>query len=361
MLLSENISFERILVTSDIFKVDDRVQDKHTNPQRINADWLKVLVSGLISENTNTTKVDTVHGDEGGYESYRWRLYSECGLPLDSQSWASIYEGVEHYPAVEKIVDEAFHNSLVISFEASPCMIKAMTKKNIPYIDFAIHPVRYLPDYMFGIRTNVSEWQKRIERASVPEAIFEEFARVSKARTTRIMRKNLPADGSALFLGQIEIDSSLIAKGVLADQEDIENSLIELSSLYPKVYYKRHPHTKIEPELRKMVSKIRNCEWIDVNIYDGLGCGRFDMVATMSSGSATEARHFGLKSRWMLERTDYFDTRLENKSEVYSPIYEDALKSEFWNHVINKGTFVQTQLNPFQGIMKFSLNMKWGR
>ena len=329
VLSEKDLSFDRIVITSDIFKIDDRNKDKYINPQRVNSDWLNVLISGLIADKTNVDTIDLIHGDEGGYESLRWKLYSQCELPLDSQSWASIYEGVDYYEVVEPIIKEAFKNSLVLSFEASPCMIKAMSENNIPYLDFSIHPVRFLPDYMFGIRSNVFEWQKRIESKAVSESIFEDFARISKARTARLMRGKLPVEGSALFMGQIEIDSSLIANGVIATQEDIEDSLIELCALYPKVYYKRHPHSKIEAELKKMVSKIRNCEWIDVNVYDAFGCGRFDMIATMSSGSATEAKYFGIKSKWMLDRKDYFNIDLEIKSEIYFPIYEDAFKVRF--------------------------------
>ena len=67
---------------------------------------------------------------------------------------------------------------------------------------------------------------------------------MARARTTRIMRGTLPIEGSAWFMGQIEIDSSLICNGTIATEETVENALIELSSIYPKVYYKRHPHSK---------------------------------------------------------------------------------------------------------------------
>ncbi|QGU13695.1 hypothetical protein GNG27_03085 [Leclercia sp. 119287] len=359
-------NIKKIIVTSDILKIDDRNNDKHINPQRINAEWMKNLVANIIGKTLSIDEKAVIyeHGDIGGYDSIRWKVYSSCGLPLESQSWAAIYEGNEFFDELEPILYESYKDSLVICFEASPLMLKVFNKNNIPYIDFSIHPVRFLPDYMFGIRTNVEEWRKKISAVKIAEDVFYDFARVSRARTTRIMRGTLPIEDSALFMGQIEIDSSLICNGTIATEETVENALIELSSIYPKVYYKRHPHSKSEDALKKIVSKIKNCEWIDVNVYDAFGCGRFDLVASLSSGSVTEAKYFDIKTKWILPKQNYFCLNSQEKSNIYYPIYQDAMKREFWDYVLGSEiipTFIPTIPNAFDGAMKFNLNMKWGR
>lgn len=359
-------SINKIIVTSDILKIDDRNNDKHINPQRINAEWIKVLIADIIGETLliDSNDIKYEHGDVGGYESIRWKVYSSCGLPLESQSWAAIYEGDDYFDILEPIIYESYKDALVICFEASPLMIKVFNNNNIPYIDFSIHPIRFLPDYMFGIRTNILEWRERIYKARIDDNIFYDFARISRSRTTRVMRGTLPIEGSALFMGQIEIDSSLICNRSIATEETVENALIELSSIYPKVYYKRHPHAKNEVSLRKLVSKIKNCEWIDVNAYDAFGCNRFDLVASLSSGSVTEAHYFDIKTKWMLPKKDYFNINLDEKHNIYYPIYQDAMKREFWAYVLgvnNSTVFIPTTPNAFDGSMKFTLNMKWGR
>ncbi|MGL4869378.1 MAG: hypothetical protein ACRC48_04040 [Aeromonas veronii] len=362
--LTNNI--KKIIVTSDILKIDDRNNDKHINPQRINAEWIKSLIANLIGKLLLIDDENIVyeHGDIGGYDSVRWQVYSSCGLPLESQSWAAIYEGDEFFNVLEPIMYESYKDSLVICFEASPLMLKTFNNNNIPYIDFSIHPIRFLPDYMFGIRTNVPEWRSRIFESKIDDNVFYDFARISRSRTVRIMRGTLPIEGSALFMGQIEIDSSLICNGSIATEETVENALIELSSIYPKVYYKRHPHTKSETSLKKLVSKIKNCEWIDVNVYDAFGCGKFDLVASLSSGSVTEAHYFDIKTKWMLPKKNYFNTNLDEKECIYYPIYQDVMKKEFWEYVLGISDFQKyTPMipNAFDSAMKFNLNMKWGR
>ena len=357
---------KQIIVTSDILKIDDRNDNKHTNPQRINAEWIKVAIADIIIDLIKVDKgnVKYEHGDIGGYDSIRWRVYSSCSLPLESQSWATLFEGDQFYEIVEPILHNAYKDALVICFEASPLMIKVFNNNNIPYIDFSIHPIRFLPDYMFGIRTNVTEWRNKIDAAKINEEVFYDFARISRSRTVRVMRGSLPLEGSALFMGQIEIDSSLIHNGIIATEETVENALIELSSIYHKVYYKRHPHAKNETSLKKMISKIKNCEWIDINAYDAFGCNRFDLVASLSSGSVTEAKYFGLNTKWMLSKTNYYNLELPDKDYIYYPIYQDAFRTDFWEYVLgvnNKITFKPTVPNAFEGAMKFNLNMKWGR
>lgn len=169
-------------------------------------------------------------------------------------------------------------------------------------------------------------------------------------------------EGSALFLGQIEVDASLIYGGKMASIEDVENSLIELSMIYPKVYYKAHPHAKNLEVLKKSISKITKCQWFEMNVYDALAQNAFSLVATMSSGSAYEAQFFGKQVKYYLDVKQHFNYANPNKYEVYYPIYKDILNIGYWDWLFNDASFVFSPYpDAFEGAIKYSSNMKWGR
>lgn len=358
--------FDRLVFTSDLLKLDDRSADIQRNPQRINIDWIHALFSQSFAEHLGVDRVGVEYGDERGYGSARWQVYSKLGLPLETASWARIFDGdADLMEVIEPVVLDRVQGGLVVGFELPPYMLKVLARNSIPYVDFAIHPIRYLPDYMFGVRTNVGPWRERIRACALPESVMRDFARISRSRTVRVMRDRLPDEGSVLFLGQIEVDASLIAEGKMAGTEDVERALTELSFLYSKIYYKHHPHHRDPKSLKRMVQDFRRCEWLEVNVYDAFGCGRFDLIATLSSGAAIEAKYFGLKSRWMLARPNYFDAAHPNEDERYYPIYGEPFRGDFWRHVFSMqdgaDAYPLRLPDPAEGATRFGLNMKWGR
>jgi hypothetical protein len=362
--ISQNdLDIKKIIVTSDVFRIDDRSNNQFENPQRINIDWIYKLIAPVISKELGEHNLNKVYGDEGGFESLRWKLFSNLELPIEGTSWASVYDNVD-FDLLDYILGESFKSSLILSYEISPSLINYFETRQIPYLDFSIHPVRFLPDYMFGIRTNVSEWEKKIKNVSLPEETIFDFARVSAARTSRVMRGKLPLQGSALFLGQLTVDASLIEDGIILDDEYLAECLIRLSSAYPKVYFKGHPHCKFQEKRKQIVSKIKNCEWIEVNVYDALACDNIDYVTAISSSGVIEAKYFNKRSSWMSNKKNIFDTSNENKYSVYWPVYELSMRADFWKYIFSASKnikFKHEHPNPFDGAMKFNINMKWGR
>ena len=358
--------FKSITVTSDLLKIDNRQADRLPNPQRINIDWLEVLVGRPISAALGGIRTQKLYGDESNACTPRWTFYSQCGLPMESASWAYVYEGRNVTDRIKEFLGQRFtRDDLIICFEGPEYLINYFIEQEIGYIDFTIHPVRFLPDYMFGVRTNVQRWHDKLAAAAIPDQIIMEFARISAARTMRVYRKNIPLQGSALFLGQIEIDSSLIHCDKLATLDDVELALLSLSGKYPKIYYKIHPHLKEKKPVKAIVERISNCEWIDVNIYDAFACGAFDMIATLSSGGAIEARYFGCNSHWFLNRTDYTSSAIQDSDKRYYAIYQSALEGSFWSYIFDDTRSIESYEPRWPAAsldgFKFTLNQKWGR
>lgn len=355
--------FNRAVFVSDVLKIDDRSDNLYANPQRINVDWIHSLFGDIFYDVFGFKESNIVYGDEGGFESIRWSVYNRIGLPFCGDSWALLYEGKEFYDVVEDVLKPYFKNvDVAFGFEIPPYLLKFFNNNGIDYIDFTIHPIRFLPDYVFGVRTNIESIQRKLNDSKISEQVFYDFARISKSRTVRVARSLNIVPNSAIFMGQIEVDSSLIQDGKVVTLEDVENSLIELTMAYPKVYYKAHPHNKSLKALKASVSKIRNCEWIDINAYDAFGINNFSLISSMSSGTLLEAKYFGCNTRAFLNNKNHFNYLNENSNEIYYPICKDVLSKDYWEWLVNSRECVLSPcLDAFEGAVKFSLNMKWGR
>jgi hypothetical protein len=368
-MLNENqLTFERLITTTDLFRVDDRNEGRCLSSQKKVGEWIHTLLAPVVSNSLglSPSNVSVLHGDEGGYESIRWKIFSKAMLPLHYDSWAMLYEGEGYESLFDEELLPSFSNAVVLSFEACPAMLAFFDRNSIPYVDCSIHPIRFLPDYYLGFRTNVQEWLLRLKQVRVPDDLIRDFARVSAGRTVMnfppAMFESLE-EGSAIFFGQMDIDASLIHQGRMANEEQIEAALIELSAAYPRVYYKRHPHNGNAKSLEKVVSKIKGCEWLEINAYDSMALPHFDLFATLSSGTSYEAKYFGKKTKCFLREKSWFDIEREEQSLAYYGVYESYFGQPFWNFLLagESDGFSPSLPNAFEGGMKFNLNKKWGR
>ncbi len=351
------------ILCSDLLRIDEGGKIGLNNPQLKNLKWIETLFGKHIKNSFDIDTIKSITGDEDGFYGVKGLIYSRLALPYNIESWASLYEGEVGFDIISEVLDAQFEDcSLVVGFELPPYLIKYLELREIIYIDFTIHPIRFLPDYMLGIRSNSEDIYSKLQKVTLDKEVIEGFADVSKARSARILPADKYEKDSAIFLGQTEVDSSLIKDGVMCSYEDIENSLIELSMVYPHVYYKIHPYNKNQEKIKNIVGKIKNCKWVDINVYDAFYDGLFSLVASMSSGALVEASYFGCKTKSFLGYRECFNLESDKKSIIYYPIYKDFLKKDFWSWIAGKiDNFSPAVLDPYDGAVKFSLNMKWGR
>jgi len=355
-----------LVFTSDLLKVDDRLQKRLPNPQEINVEWVHALFAPLLTSLLGRP-AELFAADAHPNPLSRLSLYRRLGREFSSAGWASLYDELGD-EEVEDAIAERFAGSLVIAFEMPPYLERILRRAGIGFIDLSIHPVRYLPDYMFGVRSNIPEVSRRLHATQVPPSLFGDFARLSAARTARIYRNNLPEPGSALFLGQIEIDSSLIWRGRLHGEEDTELALTDLVARFPQVYFKAHPHRSDTARERALVESMPRCSWLEVNIYDVLARPEIALAASLSSGSLTEAGIFGRETRRYVARPSLVDVTGAPHEEVFLHGRHVAappaiFRAAWWAHVLGITDEVPAAAlpDPTASALRTSLNQKWGR
>ena len=357
--------FSKVIFTSDFLKVDDRIEKNYTNPNDIHGDWLRSLLSELIEP--SISEKTTFNGEDINLPLNRFSFYSDLKIPFNTSGWASKYFGCDE--SISYLSDRMgfLKDSLVVGFELSPLIAKSLTRAKIPYIDLTIHAIRFLPDYIFGIRSNVPEIQERIKSCIIPPECISSHVAISKGRSARVYRNRKIDPGSVVFLGQIDIDSSLIEREGLVTQDEIYDRISELRAYYPKVYYKFHPHRKDRKEVEKHLTGSLGVDIIDANIYDLFDDGNIKLFASISSGALIEAALFGRNTMRMSREASPQIYRYDSNKDVewamvYAPVSNATLTSSFWSYILGNGdkTFDTTIPIP-KDAMKFMINQKWGR
>jgi hypothetical protein len=355
-----------VIFTSDLLKVDDRLQERLPNPQLINIEWLYELFAPLLTRITGR-HCRIFAGEDHPNPLARLSVYRRLQREFSSAGWASIYQALDDR-ALEDEIAACFAGALVISFELPPFLESILRRHDIGFIDLAVHPVRYLPDYMFAVRSNIQAVSERMHATQVPPAVFADAARLSAARSRRVYRNNPVEPGSAVFLGQIEVDASLIHRGRLYDNEDVEAALVDLSTRYQKVYYKAHPHRKDLDGVRQLIASMPRCQWLDVNVYDLLSRHEIEVVASLSSGTLVEAGFFGRATRSYIERPPAVDVTAAPHEEVflrgqYVAAPPAIFNEGYWSYLLGS-TERPPETAGFdltREAFKTTLNMKWGR
>ncbi|AJQ97338.1 hypothetical protein [Gynuella sunshinyii] len=357
------MGYSKIIITSDLLRVDNTTVMKLENPQKLNIDWLCELLGGALHTVTGKKVSKLIGGSQSDLFS-RLNVYRDLELLINADSWAKIYEGEYKYEVLEHHLDGLFEDALVFTIEAPDYLIKYFIDRNVPYIDFSIHPVRYLNDYYLGVRTNVEEFRTRIDSYIIPPHILKNATKLYKAKARRVYRTPLKPN-SAVFFGQTEIDSSLIYGGRFVDLQDIENCLRELTQEFDWVYFKSHPHAKRNAVLKQLISTIPKCEWLETNAYMLLSRDEIELCAAFSSGILEEAKIFGKPTRRLIGKDSPFDLQGDaaksTPEKFYRLITHDVFSESFWSYVLHSRGKPEVRLPyEFENILKTSLNVKWG-
>lgn len=347
----------KIVFTSDFLKVDDRQKDILQSPQEVNVNWIYELFSPLLESATDLSAYKYVA------DPYtRLKIYREADVEFSTTGWASFYHETLDRNIISNSTGHIFVDSIVVGFEMPPYLINYLESIHVTYIDLSIHPVRFLQDYRFGIRSNKPQIQEKIFSSAQDVRELELDVRVSKARSSRVYRNRNLVPNSAMFIGQIEVDSSLIYDGKVADLDSVEGHLLRLLDEHPHVYYKFHPHRQNKTDLNRMINSNSRASVIEVNIYDAFAADEISLFASLSSGSLHEACLFGKKTkRFIPKSADPFDFANYEYGPSYSLAPGGIFYLDYWKYLLGHSDFLNIERIHTQTPLKFSLNQQWGR
>ncbi len=347
----------KIIITGDIL----RPSPDGTPNQNNNIRWFYHLFNWQITRAADSP-VQLLLWDEvnGGFDGKKF--YALNGLEVSPESWVTLFDAKEVENPSEDYFLKFFSDSLVIGFELPEVFINIFQKHAITYIDFAIHPIRFLDDVFFGVRTNNKRIFGDLLKYRTSEDLYYIQANIHKATVSRMPELKLEPN-SCLFVGQTELDRSLIENGRAFKAISFIDEINKIASGYSKLYYKPHPYAIDKVKVYEALSQSTQCEYIDENVYQILSSENIKEVITISSSVATEATYFGKRSTCLLRESIH--TLKEEESDFssipYIPILDGFFSQRFWSDILcSEGIHGSLSIGFGNSRLRKSLQNFWG-
>lgn len=250
----------RVVFTGDAL----RPAPDGTAHQRRNISWARALLARRLERLTGAGILE-LNSPEGPLDREAW--LAQFALPA-APSW--------HMARPELAGDP--REILVVGFELPPNSKAAFDAAGIRWVDFEIHPARYLDDLLFAVSA--------CRELRAPAGVGEESLRL-RAAAAAGLPPAVPA-GSAVVFGQTAGDRSLLKDGRLLRLEDFRDEIERLKARYARVFFKPHPLAAGGPTAAEL-----GLEETRANCYDLLAQeAPFDCYG-VSSSVLYEAPHFG--------------------------------------------------------------------
>ncbi len=324
----------KIIITGDVLRPDD----SGLSHQKSNIQWFYNLMNWQISQTLINDKVELLLWDEGKDSFDAKSFYQLNNLDISTESWAKLFSATVEDLTKDSI--EYFRNFFkgvvaVVGFELPEVFLRLFNKYGIVYIDFITHPVRFLDDIFFGIRTNSTTAFEYLKNITISEEQFYVQANIHKATISRISQPELEKN-SCLLVGQTKADRSLICDGTILTLLDYIDKLDEIAHTCSRIYYKPHPHAWQKDDAAQAVQKRSYIEVIHDNIYKLLCHESIYKVVSISSSVIYESRFFEKEGNYLYKNSLnlYDQENAQFNPWVVVPVYDDFYNPSFWSDML---------------------------
>lgn len=354
--------YSKIIITGDIFRADPQ----GNGSQNININWLHAALKPGLSLATSLPVEKVLFSAED--TSLTTCSYQMLNADASLQSWAKLFKTQHFSEEFLQFVWLNFRNSLVISFEIPENLRIALDLLGIPFIDLIIHPVRFLDDIIFGIRSNIREICQLFAQYVIPDEYILLQAGIVLASVSRLGRINIPGK-AALFAGQTTDDKVLINnnKGTFHQVGDFLPQLAEIARQYDTLVIKAHPYSSDPFEATSISRVIDNCQVVDNNFYFLMSHENIEAVYSISSSTSIEARYLGKQgyhfTDYPFRFTEEFN-EAEFKLGSFFTVDERIFTADFWRRIlaplISTSPLTQIQIPKKPNRIRTSLRSFWG-
>ncbi|MBQ0933697.1 hypothetical protein KAK11_00045 [Ideonella paludis] len=261
------------------------------------------------------------------------KAYDILGLEKSLAGWGSTFSMSEVSPDFIEYLGDAFKDSLVILFEGNPIFKMVFNYLNIPYVDVVIHPVRFMPNLLFGVKSNVRGGNVYLQSWAIDRSVIEDYAGYIKAGFSK--RDAVPelsdaTDVALLFL-QTDDDRSVVSNGKFLSVEDFQEEISLLVGRHRRIIIKRHPLNKNDVSYFRCGLSFRRFEETDISPYKLFYLYPRSTVYAISSSVCHECKFFGVDGR-VLYRPPFEVGYAGEQLHVggYSSLYESLFRRDFW-------------------------------
>jgi hypothetical protein len=320
-----------IIVTGDLL----RPNPDGTSNQQSNIVWFYKLMSYSLSRPVGGVPVLPCYAGKGEGSFDSELFYRLNGLEVSVENWARLYDAEDVSPEAKTYFRAVFADKLIVGFELPRLFMRLLEEVGAKYLDFIIHPVRFLDDVFFGVKSNDETVRQYLCGVSITEERFYVQAGLHRATLSLLPSKAIE-ENSCLLVGQTAADRSLISDGRIVAFTDFAEEVAKRFEYSRKVYFKPHPYASDAYEVFQFLSRFGDVELIEENIYKLLADERIREVVSISSSVGYESPYFGRPASFLLGEPSPVFRGLPRaqQQECYFPVYDDFFEPSFWQAVL---------------------------
>jgi hypothetical protein len=354
---------ERIVFTGDVLRPFPSASGGFESATCKNVRWLSHLVGWQIEAATGL-RSERVAWEKGGFDALR--VYRALGLPLGCEAWASVFYATSLPTEAEALLVEPFRDACIVGVEIPDVLQGALTRHGVPFLDLVAHPVRFMDDLVFAIRTNAPAVHARLVGRRFDVGRCAPYARLIRAKAAWMPALDLP-EGTALITGQVATDKAVICRerGRFMSLADFAERLFEICERHPRVLFKPHPYQDARCPSRRAIEAFGAIETVTENFYYLMGQDAITDVYAISSGTVHEAPWFDRRGHAFLAPLYEFGDRAPegDRAGACVPVGPELLEPAFWSDVLS--ALVETRSDtpagpsPRDSRLRRSLNADW--
>ncbi|MCR0982462.1 hypothetical protein [Roseomonas populi] len=260
-------------------------------------------------------------------------LYGLWGAEKSWRGWAQIFDAGFAPEGVLAAMERAFGDSVVIGFELAESMKRIFSLLGIPFIDFSVHPLRFLDDVFFAVQTNDAAVFEAMLPDHTEDGAFYGAAGLLAASALKA-RPELRLRGETLLVGQTRVDRSLVRGGRLVDLSDFAPAL-HAAVGEGRATFKPHPYANTDFGALAAGLSFRALHLTQENIYALMAAEGLRRVVGVSSSALLEARYFGLEAVILHESPfDIPDSRREAAPGQHLSVVDAWGETDFWRRIL---------------------------
>lgn len=261
-------------------------------------------------------------------------IYDLLGAERSALGWAQAFATHEVPRDLIGLIEQTFEKSLVVSFELTESVKTVLSHLGIPFVDFSMHPIRFMPDVFFAVQTNHAKIFEALKPHHKPDADYYDWADILLANAVKMKKPKAP-EGSTLLIGQTNVDRSLIFDGKLRNLSSFRDELAATLDPTRPVLYKPHPYNPHGFGLYESGIPFEAVHWTSDNIYTLLASPNVDQVLGVSSSVMIEAPYFGKPSKFLARSPFSIPEKAEDAQPgQFFSIYDGCFNADFWRDIL---------------------------
>ena len=324
-----------------------------------NGRWLHALLAPILFDLGHG--VDRLSEAELSTADVMTRILEDWGKGDDHAKWAQTFSHLNSLPSISSVYASLRQSDFIIGFELTPNQIRFLTYAGIPFLDVSIDSIRFAPDLFLRMRTNDDRMLRTLEAYDHTTAMLLPDVALLRSAVARSMVTGIQTS-AILFVGQTDLDGSLICSAELASIDCFSEKIRRLMGARQQLLLKPHPYGRKHQSIRALREVFPAGTIVNDNIYALLNTPYIEHVVTLSSGVAQESKLFGKATTTLITPDNTHDSLGHDIVSRDYRIGLEALSPAFWSCLGSSVSVCRTRqtLVVQSGELRRSVGQSWG-